>query len=367
MTTKARYRTIAVACVAAVMAAACASVGGDRADSSAGTERSDAIERNDVKVASAPGIEVGVREVMPPEADGVPVILLHGARVPGIASFDLPVDGYSLAADLAEEGHPTFIMDARGYGASTRPQEMETEPIAGSPVVRSNEVVQDIGAVVDHVQTTTGADQVALLGWATGGHWAGMYAAANPGDIGKLVIYNSLYGATDQHPTLGYGSDYEDRGIPGAFDRQAGAYRLSDGPSLLTSWDRYIPSDDPTVWRDPRVADAYQQQALASDPTSGRRNPASFRAPNGAMEDSFYLATGRQLWDASLIEASTLILRSQHDFWSRPDDVTQLQRHLARAADVRAVELTEATHYAHLDRSDRGRTQFLDEVVGFLR
>jgi pimeloyl-ACP methyl ester carboxylesterase len=85
------------------------------------------------------------------------------------------------------------------------------------------------------------------------------------------------------------------------------------------------------------------------------------------MEDSFYLATGRQLWDASLIEASTLILRSQHDFWSRPDDVTQLQRHLAHAADVRAVELTEATHYAHLDRSDRGRTQFLDEVVGFLR
>ena len=84
------------------------------------------------------------------------------------------------------------------------------------------------------------------------------------------------------------------------------------------------------------------------------------------MEDSFYLATGRQLWDASFVEADTLIVRSELDFWSRAEDVADLGRHLAHAAGVRTVELGQATHYAHLDRPERGRTQFLDEVLGFL-
>ncbi|MFI7062963.1 alpha/beta fold hydrolase [Kribbella sp. NPDC050124] len=103
-----------------------------------------------------------------------------------------------------------------------------------------------------------------------------------------------------------------------------------------------------------------------SDPTSSTRTPASFRAPSGAMEDSFYLATGRQLWDASLITARTLILRSEYDFWSRPGDVALLTDHLVHAKTVRSVRLAEATHYAHLDRAERGRAQFLTEVRSFL-
>ncbi|MFF5986623.1 hypothetical protein [Prauserella flavalba] len=57
------------------------------------------------------------------------------------------------------------------------------------------------------------------------------------------------------------------------------------------------------------------------------------------MEDSFYLAAGRQLWDASLVTARTLILRSEYDFWSRPGDAELLAEHLVRARSVRSVEL----------------------------
>ncbi|AWT56491.1 alpha/beta hydrolase [Mycolicibacterium smegmatis] len=312
------------------------------------------LSRTDTRVGSAPGVEVAVRALRTESADRVPVILLHGARVPGIASFDLPVPGYSLAEDLVRAGHPTFIMDARGYGGSSRPAEMDGDPGTGRPLVRSNEVVEDIHAVVEHVAATTGAERVALVGWATGGHWAGMYAATHPDRVSHLVIYNSLYGAADGHPTLA------------VFDPESGPYRLSDGPSLLTSWDRSIPASDVTLWRDPRVAEAYQREALASDPTSESRTPASFRAPNGAMEDSHYLATGRQLWDASLITAETLIIRSELDFWSRPEDVEDMRRHLVHAAGVRTVVLPQATHYVHLDRPERGRDQFLGALLDFL-
>ena len=93
---------------------------------------------------------------------------------------------------------------------------------------------------------------------------------------------------------------------------------------------------------------------------------AALGALCGAMEDRFYLATGRQLWDASLIQAATLILRSERDFWSRPEDPQQLAAQLVHAPEVRVVVIPEATHHVHLDRPERGRTRFLDEALSFL-
>lgn len=325
------------------------------------------IDRHDFAVESDPGIALFVREVRPSSLDpeSLPIILIHGARVPGAASFDLSVEGGSLAGDLAQAGRRVFIMDARGYGGSSRPGQDVTQE--GEPLTRSAEVVRDIGAVVAAVQARTGACQVALLGWATGGHWAGMYASLNPEAVSHLVIYNSLYGAVVGHEMLGPGSDMADPNNPDRFNAaRFGTYRLNTAPSLLTSWDHSIPFEDKSLWRDPLVAQSYQTAALASDPTSGNRAPPSFRAPSGALMDSFALASGRKLWDAGTITAHTLVIRSGNDFWSRPDDLTALADDLEQAASVRAVTIPEATHFVHLDRAERGRSFFLAEIIRFL-
>ena len=328
------------------------------------------LSRQEFTVPSDAGIELFVREVRgaaEPGRAALPVLLLHGARVPGVPSFDLAVPGGSLAADLAEAGHAVYVMDARGYGGSTRPPAMEEPPAAHPPLVRSPDVVRDIAGVVEWICQWTGAARLALLGWATGGHWAGHYATLYPHRVGGLILHNTLYGGTPHHPSLGRGSDLEDPRHPGRFNQtEYGAYSLNSGPSLLASWDRSIPLEDKAQWRDPEVADAYVAAALASDPTSSTRTPPSFRAPLGALEDSFYLASGRQLWDASLILAPTLILRSGRDFWSRPEDPERLAEHLVHAPAARVVALPEATHFAHLDRPERGRERFLAEVLTFL-
>ncbi|WP_259666426.1 lysophospholipase [Rhizobium bangladeshense] len=88
-------------------------------------------------------------------------------------------------------------MDARGYGGSSRGGQDGSQD--GQPLVRSDAVVRDIAAVVDAIQARTGVSKVALLGWATGGHWAGMYSSRNPDDVSHLLIYNSLYGAHSAH------------------------------------------------------------------------------------------------------------------------------------------------------------------------
>ena len=84
------------------------------------------VERHDFTIESEPGIQIFVRKVRATASAGsekAPILLLHGARVPGLGSFDLPVPGGSLAEDLALAGHTAYIIDARGYGGSTRPPE----------------------------------------------------------------------------------------------------------------------------------------------------------------------------------------------------------------------------------------------------
>jgi pimeloyl-ACP methyl ester carboxylesterase len=328
------------------------------------------ISRKDFYVTSDMGVRLFVREVRGVRSNTmkkVPLILLHGARVPGIASFDLPVPGGSLAADLAAACCVVYVMDARGYGRSTRPPEMNQSPELNQPLVRSSEVVRDIAAVVEAIRQRSGVERVALLGWATGGHWAGQYASIYTHRVSKLILYNTLYGATPMHPTLGHGSDLEDPQRPGRFNAEKyRAYRFNTAESLLPSWDRSIPVEDKSRWRDPDVVSAYQRAAIESDPTARQRTPASFRAPSGALEDSFYLATGRRLWDASMVQARTLIIRSERDFWSRPEDTKRLAEDLVHAAGVKVVAIAEATHFLHLDRAGRGRDHFLQEVLSFL-
>jgi hypothetical protein len=59
--------------------------------------------RKDFFAKGSGGSRIHVREVRDRGACD-PILLVHGARVPGVASFDLPVAGGSLAADLAAQG-----------------------------------------------------------------------------------------------------------------------------------------------------------------------------------------------------------------------------------------------------------------------
>jgi pimeloyl-ACP methyl ester carboxylesterase len=327
------------------------------------------IRRHDFPVHGDPGIRLFVREVSAPQSDPhKPVLLVHGARIPGIASFDLPVPGGSLAADLATRGFDVYILDIRGYGRSTRPPEMDGPPSAHQPLVRSKEAARDLAAVVDWVEHRRHVSRIALFGWATGAQWAGEYASLYPEKVSALVLLNALYRGDTPQPLIGHGSDLEDPAHPGRYNDQAcGAYRWNTADSLTRSWDHTIPIANKDEWRDPAVAQALVEQALASDPQSRTQRLAAFRSPCGALEDSFLLATGHQLWDATRITAPTLILVSEHDFWSRPIDRENLVRDLVHARRAKLVILPDATHFVHLDRAARGRDQLLNETVSFLQ
>ncbi|WP_313394037.1 alpha/beta hydrolase [Sphingobium yanoikuyae] len=326
-----------------------------------------AVIRVDRHVDLATGERLFVREVRraggPAEINSA-VLLVHGARVPGVASFDLPVPGGSLAADLAAAGHLVYILDLRGYGQSSRPEAMAHAAIDSAPLIRTNDAVADIAAAVDAITEWSGDTQVSIVGWATGGHWAAAFAAQHPQIVERLVLYNTLYGGSNEHKSLGHGSPLEDPLKPGQFNISSfGAYRFNTRASLFTAWDNSIPAPDKTTWRNPRVADAYADAALASDETSITREPPSFRSPSGAMADSFELAIGKRQWAAAALTMPVMVVRSGYDFWSRTQDAQDI---VAEAPQAELVTIPEATHFVHLDRADAGRSVFLRAVTQFL-
>lgn len=327
------------------------------------------VMRQDLHVTTEDGLRLFVRELRPssPTTGSEPVILVHGARVPGLASFDLPVPGGSFAADLALSANRiVYVMDARGYGGSERPAALKQPSNANPPQTRAYQVVRDIAAVVGMAEQRTGTRSVNLLGWATGGMWTAYYASLHPEHIGHLITLNALYGGAPLHAQFGPGSPVSDPAHPDRLSRGIGAYARYDAASLLPGWDKSIPLADKAEWRDPAIAAAYQQAALASDAESGKSDPPAFRAPMGAIEDSFYQASGRRIFDASSITSRVLVIRSERDFWSRPEDAQAFARDAVHATSLRVVTLPEATHFVHLDRPERGRDQLLQEVTSFI-
>ncbi|HEY2437106.1 MAG TPA: alpha/beta hydrolase, partial [Solirubrobacteraceae bacterium] len=258
-----------------------------------------------------------------------------------------------------------YVPDARGYGRSDRPAAMSRPPEESKPLSRSYEVVRDVDAVVRTVLARTGAKQVTLLGWATGGLWAGHYASLWPERVGHVVLLNALYGGSAVHPMFGPGSSLADTAHPDRLSPSLGGYARADAASILRPWDRAL-GEDPAR-RDPAIAEAYVKEALASDPQSARTKPPSLRSPLGALEDSFFQASGRRLYDAGSITGAVLLVRGTADFWSRPEDGQAFAHDAVHARSVRIVEIPGASHFLHLERPEAGRAQLLETLGTALR
>jgi pimeloyl-ACP methyl ester carboxylesterase len=326
--------------------------------------------RRDFKIRTVDDVEIGVRSVRlaaPASSPATPMILMHGTRIPGISEFDLPVPGGSLAEDLARLGHVCFIPDARGFGNSARPREMDQPPQPTRPIVRSLEITRDIDAAVNALRAQTGAERVGLLGWGTGGTLVLIYAALWPEKVSHIILYNPLYGGSSEHPEIGRGSRWEDPDRPGRFNQQKyGNYYFNQVDMLRKGWDNRIPIADKDAWRDPAILAAFEQALIDGDPTSRDRDPPSYRSPNGMLEDSFHMGNGQKLVHANQVYCRVMIINPEHDIWTRPADVAALREDLIHAEEVRVWEPRNATHYVLLDRPEHGRDEALTRIHDFM-
>jgi pimeloyl-ACP methyl ester carboxylesterase len=314
-----------------------------------------------------PGIRLFVRAKAPEgkktfSRDEV-VLFVHGATFPSTPDFDLQYKDYSWADWMVRRGYAVYMFDKRNYGGSTREKAMDEPAANHPPLSRSYLVIRDLGAVVDHLRAKHKIDKVTLVGWSWGAMTAGYYASLYPEKVNRLVLYAPLY-AYERHTNLGAGSGLQDKRRPSDFNPAMGAYRLGTAAANQARWDGEIPVQDKSEYREQGVVDAFNDAALATDPTSRTRNPPSLRAPNGVLEDSFMQATGRGLWNASSILAPTLVIAGEFDTWSYPEDREGLMRDLVHAASKKSVLIKDATHFVLFEKN---RIQLYDAVLQFLK
>lgn len=326
------------------------------------------IAKTDVQIdALDPGKKLFVREKMAEGntrfSDDNIVLFLHGATAPSTCDFDLPYKDYSWADWMVKRGYVVYMGDYRNYGYSSREAAMDEPPAKNQPVTRSYLALRDVEAMVNHVKAKRGVKKITLVGWSWGAMMAGYYASLHSESVQKLVLYAPLYNFND-HTNLGPGSALQNKRKPHEFNFALGAYRLASEAANTGRWNGEIPVENKDEYREPAVPAEFWKECMATDPTSGTRNPASLRAPNGVLEDSFYQATGRPLWHAANIYAPTLVIAGAYDTWSFPDDRDGLMRDLVHAPAKRSMLIPDATHFVLFEKN---RMQFFEEILKFLK
>ena len=300
------------------------------------------------------GIEIYVRNTRP---DGVntfsgerTLLFVHGATYPSDTMFDLKIDGASWMDLIASHGYDVYSMDVRGYGRSSRPPEMERPAGENPPVVTTDDAVADFGAVVDQIRQRRGVPRLNLMGWSWGTVIAGAYAAANPDNVERLVMYAPLWL----------------RRIPGGLrvDGPMGAYRTVTLEAAKQRWLTGVAHERQTDLIPPGVVESWWAANMAADPVGARMSPPAVRAPNGLLVDAFkYWEADTRYYDPSSIRAPVLMVVGE---WDVDTPVYMAQAILARltaSPRKRLVIIGEGTHHLMLERN---RTQLFREVQSFL-
>ena len=301
--------------------------------------------------ARDPGIDLYVRNKRP---EGVAkfgsekiVLFVHGATYPAESAFDLSLDGMSWMDYIAQRGFDVYLMDVRGYGASTRPSEMSRPPGENAPIVNTDVAVKDVGAVVDHILGRRRVPKINLIGWSWGTSIMAGYTALNSSKVERLVLYAPVW--LRQSPSLVSGK---------------GAYRTVDMDSAKKRWLSGVPQEKEKDLIPPGWYEAWAKATLATDPVGSAQNPPVVRAPNGVVEDGQkYWSAGNPYYDPARINVPVLLIHAEWDA-DTPAYMSQaLFGKLASAPLKRYVVIGEGTHTVIMEKN---RMQLLREVQLFL-
>jgi pimeloyl-ACP methyl ester carboxylesterase len=315
--------------------------------------RAETVMQEFMVPASDPGIELYVRNKHPAAketftADRI-LIYVHGATYPSESMFDLPVAGASMMNVLAAHGWDVWLLDVRGYGRSTRPQEMDKPAADNKPIVDTATAVRDVGSVVDFVMNRRHVEKVNLMGWSWGTHIMGLYTTTHNTNVARLVLYAPGWLNKDKVP-------------PDA--PPLTAYRTVTREEAQTRWLTGVPDDKKATLIPPGWFDMFADVAFATDPAGARQNPPVLRVPNGVAQDGrAYWRSGKPLYQPSDITVPTLLIHAE---WDADLPTYHTAAYFAELKNVpykRWVELGEGTHMVMVEKN---RMQFIHEVELFL-
>ena len=312
------------------------------------------VVMEEMMVPSEPGIEIYVRNKRPADLSAFrherTLLFVHGATYPAHTSFDLQLDGLSWMDYIAARGYDVYLLDLRGYGRSTRPQEMDQAPDANAPIVRGVTAVTDISAVVDFILKRRSIPRLNLLGWSWGTTLMATYTTENPGKVERLVLYAPAWIRTT--PSLSRPAG------------PLGAYRTVAREQAKTRWLTGVPEDKKATLIPAGWFESWADATFATDPVGAKMTPPALRAPNGVQQDGDeFFSAGKPYYDPGKITVPTLLVHAE---WDRDTPAYMAQTLfplLVNAPGKRYVQLPEGTHTIMMEKN---RLMLFEAVQAFL-
>jgi pimeloyl-ACP methyl ester carboxylesterase len=287
------------------------------------------------------------RECVPPRKAARPVLLVHGATL-GAALFDLPLAGYSLLDALARTGRSAYAVDIRGYGHSLDGggDVMNSPPTHNPPFAALADAVTDVSTAVSFIRQREQVQEVDLVGFSWGTVVGARFAGEHAHHVGRLALYAPLYGESNELWLQRIGSP----GDPSRLHPDVGAYRSITEADLVGRWDGDIGPFDPSTRREAGLPRVIFDAFAALDPQSHTRNPPSFRAPAGALEDLIGIFNGQPLYDPGKVVAPTLLVRGSDDTTSTASDMRRLADALGSSRKVERT-IVPGSHFLCVERN----------------
>jgi pimeloyl-ACP methyl ester carboxylesterase len=317
--------------------------------------------------AADPGIQLYVRNKHPANMEQVPdgrvLLYVHGATQPSEATFDLPLEGASWMDTIAAAGWDVYLMDARGYGGSTRSSDLAKAGAEQAPFVRTDAKVQDLSSVVDFILKRRRVDKINLLGWSWGTIVTAAYTAAHGDRVSSLVLHAPVWCegrcAFDANRAASLAAAHANSGEMAAVVESlptAARKRFQSG-APQERIDELMPS----AW-----FEAWSTAVLATDPIGANQKPPVTRIPPGVSQDfQDYWSAGNSYYDPKAITAPTLVIVAEWDAVTPPAPARSLFDALS-SSTRRFIEIKEGTHIVMLEKSRkqlfRAVQQFLDET-----
>lgn len=290
---------------------------------------------------------ISLREKLPHRRNPnlLPLLIVHGATFGG-KFFDLPRAGYSLMQALAEQGRPVYALDVRGYGSSSGGGIMDMPPEKNPPFARAAQAVEDISAAVDFILQRQKVRSLDLAGFSWGSVTSALYAGNHAEKVSRLLLYAPLY-AHRNEAWLQRIADPADRS---RLAPALGAYRQISLNDLIERWNSDLPPADHARYREPGIAELIFETLLALDPQRAVRKPASFRCPNGALEDLLEIFSERPLYDPSRLVMKTLLVRGEADTTSSDADARRLLSLIASSGKDYCV-ISPGSHFLCVEKN----------------
>jgi pimeloyl-ACP methyl ester carboxylesterase len=250
-------------------------------------------------------------------------------------------EGKSWADNLNVAGFDVFGLDFAGYGGSSRYPDV----IATGARGRADEAAEQIERAVRFIMRETGARRVSIIAHSWGTVAAGRFAGSNPELVDRLVFFGPI--AQREGP-----ASWEP--VP--------AYNYVPTDAQHARFIGSVPAGEAQVLVEQDFP-AWAQAYLDSDSESRTRTPASVKVPAGPDADLAQAWSGRLPYDASLVQAPTLIVRGAWDPVTNGADASWLKQALRRSPKVEDVCVPRATHLMHLEE---GRIALYAATLAFL-